>query len=230
MEAGIESTARTLATFGMVRGLGEFVRIESAAGRKDWRKFASWIDDDALERWRANDVAFIAEEYAASTFAVAQSVCFGMGWETLTVDCSDQGIHLSFDEKALEPLKRDRLFFPPFKRGSDVVFAFFFALAEPLTNAIRGLFEHQLDLPPGSGVKISVRTDLTGNRVSVEIGNLSTATVNQTLSGLENTKSMLSSLGFIRIHPPKARALGEGGLFEIGVTVDFEPMRLVDDR
>jgi hypothetical protein len=231
---------RCIGQFSLVSGLGHFARLAGALDREEYEKFDDWLDADGLGRWTSGDTMDerrICSAYVDTIYHVVASLCasLDMGREPqkFEVICastsvqgenrayngSNQDDHGHFDKFLLE--------IPPFRRGSDAVYSFIFALMEPLVNALRAL-EQLRDNPALGSSERLLRICITPKlpeEIEFSITNPSASKVQGTLSGFEKTRHMLRRIGIAEIDDLEFRPT-RPGVYEAVARVHFKPYGL----
>ena len=234
LREALDETARCFAMLGLIRGLGETVRLAAAeSGSFHWEKFQDWVDPDAVKLWSQGASSALCSAYASSIFEIVKSFCYGAGWQSCSVEapqmtsCDHQLLHWSSGD-ALAPMPIESLYFPPFRRGSPAGYAVLYALAEPIINGIDALNAgaSQFGLSKPLQMRVSVISDGGGRAIEVTVRNLSLSDINRPVSGLESIRNLLRGSGFISFRPHQANKLPEGN-FEISLPVVFNPQRIL---
>ncbi|MGA7806961.1 hypothetical protein, partial [Bradyrhizobium sp.] len=231
---------RCMGLFSLVSGLGHFGRLAGALDREEYEKFNDWLDPDGLGRWTSGDTMDerrICGAYIDTIYRVVASLCASLDmdrepqkfevicastsvqWDRRAYNGSDQDDHGQFDKFLLE--------IPPFRRGSDAVYSFIFALMEPLVNALRAL-EQLRDNQALSSSEHLLRIFITPKlpeEIEFSITNPCVSKVQATLSGFEKTRHMLRRIGIAEIEDLEFRPT-RPGVYDVTARVHFKPYGL----
>ena len=230
--------SRCIGLFSLVGGLGHFARLAGALDREEYEKFNDWLDTDGLRRWTSGDrkdERHICGAYLDTVYHAVASLCasLDMGREPqrFEVICANASVQRKaegydgsdqdgrFDKFLLE--------IPPFKRGSDAIYSFIFALMEPLVNALRALdqLRNNPTLDPSERLLRICITPKLPEEIEFSIANPSASKVQGTLSGFEKTRHMLRRIGITEIDDLEFRPV-RPGLYEALARVHFKPYGL----
>jgi hypothetical protein len=232
--------SRCMGLFSLVGGLGHFARLAGALDREEYGKYNDWLDVDGLRRWTSGnreDERYICDAYVDAVYGIVASLCASLDlgrepqrfevicagasseWKKKEYDGADEDDYGRFDKFSLH--------IPPFKRGTDAVYSFVFALMEPFVNALRTL-EQLRENPTLRSSERVLRVNITPRlpeEIVFSIANPSVAKVQGTLSGFEKTRHMLRRIEIAEIDDLQFRT-SRPGVYEAVANVHFRPYGL----
>jgi hypothetical protein len=226
---------RAFGLFSLVAGLANFARLRGAISRSDYAKIVQWHDADELRRWtsgRSEDVLYVCDSFAGTLCRIVASLCsslsIGREPQLFEVRCDSAQPSVMTSDNHNEPdssqFDKRVLHVPPFKKGSDAVYSFVFALTEPLVNALHALEEMRKNpnfSPSERTLRIHIVPRLP-DEVMFSIVNTSAVRLQKTLSGFETTRRMLRHMGIAELSNPKVKEI-RSGAYEVVTEVHFRP-------
>jgi hypothetical protein len=227
LKRALDRADRALSMAPMISGLAYIGQLLGAKDKEiDWNKFADWLPPGD-----ATPSPLPLEPVAKFVQQIACAICFGREWpgERIAVTWAEPGE--AAEELVTEtpgPLRIPAMHLPPFKKGSSAIYPFFFALSEPIQNAVKAMHQVRIAVP---GVEPKLRIHVTRMRnardkIAIDITNDSMGKVNKSISGLDDAARLLERLEVVKYLP--SRSVQVGDTYDVTIPLRIYPMTLAE--